>query len=157
MSHKFYAKTKGTKQGDFKGGSQRNTWKGFSECLLVDYTVESPRDPLSGQASGKRRHSALTITKEWDPASPQYWQALVNNEVLTSIELDYVFTTAEGKEDIYYTIKLTNATVSKHHLFTPEQSSGEATYEQEEISFTFQKIELTHKPGNTMASDDWLV
>ena len=34
------------------------------------YTVKSPRDAASGQASGKRMHKPVTITKEWGPSTP---------------------------------------------------------------------------------------
>jgi hypothetical protein len=34
------------------------------------HEVKSPRDSASGQASGKRMHKPITITKEWGPATP---------------------------------------------------------------------------------------
>lgn len=37
----------------------------------VHYTITSPRDAASGQASGKRQHGSITIVKEWGAASPQ--------------------------------------------------------------------------------------
>jgi len=36
----------------------------------AEYSVKSPRDAASGQASGKRMHKPITITKEWGPATP---------------------------------------------------------------------------------------
>lgn len=35
------------------------------------YTITSPRDSASGQATGKRQHGAVTFTKEWGPSTPQ--------------------------------------------------------------------------------------
>ena len=35
------------------------------------YAINSPRDAASGQASGKRMHKPITITKEWGAATPQ--------------------------------------------------------------------------------------
>ncbi len=35
------------------------------------YTIKSPRDSASGQASGKRQHGAVTFIKEWGPSTPQ--------------------------------------------------------------------------------------
>jgi hypothetical protein len=35
------------------------------------YSIKSPRDSASGQASGKRTHKPVTFVKEWGPASPQ--------------------------------------------------------------------------------------
>jgi hypothetical protein len=37
----------------------------------AQYQVTSPRDPASGQASGKRMHKPITIVKEWGAASPE--------------------------------------------------------------------------------------
>ena len=34
-------------------------------------SVQSPRDAATGQASGKRQHKPLTVTKEMDKASPK--------------------------------------------------------------------------------------
>lgn len=34
------------------------------------YTVISPRDSASGQASGKRMHKPITFVKEWGPSTP---------------------------------------------------------------------------------------
>lgn len=36
----------------------------------AEYTVKSPRDAASGQASGKRMHKPIKIVKEWGPAPP---------------------------------------------------------------------------------------
>ena len=37
----------------------------------MTYSVISPRDAASGMASGKRQHSPMTITKEWNRALPE--------------------------------------------------------------------------------------
>jgi len=37
----------------------------------ADFRVTGPRDPVSGQASGKRMHKPFTIVKEWGAATPQ--------------------------------------------------------------------------------------
>ncbi|HJW28383.1 MAG TPA: type VI secretion system tube protein Hcp [Saprospiraceae bacterium] len=33
--------------------------------------IVSPRDPASGQATGKRQHKPVTFVKEWDAATPK--------------------------------------------------------------------------------------
>ena len=35
------------------------------------YSIRSPRDSASGQASGKRMHKPVTFVKEWSAATPQ--------------------------------------------------------------------------------------
>ncbi len=38
----------------------------------VYYTVKSPRDRATGQASGKRMHKPFIIIKEWGPSTPMF-------------------------------------------------------------------------------------
>jgi type VI secretion system secreted protein Hcp len=158
MAYEAYMTIEGVKQGKFKGESIRGPHKDKMGVLGFEYEVVSPRDVASGQASGKRQHKPVKIIKEWGAASPQLFQAVTTNEVLKSVLFEFIRTTPEGKEDIHYTIKLTNATVCGHHKFTDKGAKHEETadtHELEEISFTFQKIELESKWGKTMANDDW--
>jgi hypothetical protein len=39
--------------------------------LAFQYGVKSPCDAATGQASGKRQHQPIVITKAWGTASPQ--------------------------------------------------------------------------------------
>lgn len=41
------------------------------QLQAAHYNVKSPRDSASGMASGKRMHKPITVTKEWDAATPQ--------------------------------------------------------------------------------------
>jgi type VI secretion system secreted protein Hcp len=99
----------------------------------VSHEIISPRDAGSGLPTGKRQHKPLTITMEVGASTPQLLNALVTNEVLTSVVLTV------GAE----TTKLTNAEVSDYQLH-----GGTATF-----SFTYQKIEWT--VGTTSVQDDW--
>jgi type VI secretion system secreted protein Hcp len=158
MAHEAYMTIEGVKQGKFKGESMRKDHKDKVAVLGFEYEVTSPRDVASGQASGKRQHKPVRIIKEWGAASPQLFQAVTSNEVLKSVLFEFIRTTPEGKEDIYYTVKLTNATVCQQRLFSGQDAKHEektATGELEEISFTFQKIDVESKWGKTAASDDW--
>ncbi len=162
MAHEFYVKMKGKKQGDFKGESIRKEWDKWMTGLSFEYSVQAPRDIATGQASGKRQHSPVIFTKEWGASSPLLLQALVTNEILENVEFDFIKTDPSGKEIVYYVIKLTNATVSKLVQSTHRQEEGgakhEAAYdvhELEQVSLTFQKIEVEDKVGKTSALDDW--
>ena len=157
MPYEFYVTIQGKKQGQFKGESQREREKGKIPALRFVYEIKSPRDAATGQASGKRQHSPITITKEWGAASPQLFQALVMNEVLESVLFEFIQTGTEGAEEVYYTIKLTNATIAnlKQYLDQTKQDTGFATHAFEDVSFTFQKIEVAHNIAKTAASDDW--
>lgn len=64
----------GQVQGKFKsdGGPQ---FRDRIPVLRYQYDVVAPRDPSSGQATGKRQHKGVSITKEWSVASTQIFQA----------------------------------------------------------------------------------
>ncbi len=157
MAYEFYVTIEGTKQGKFKGESIRDKHKDKIEGLAFEWKVQSPRDIATGQASGKRQHMPIRITKEWGAASPQIVQALTTNEVLKSVLFEFIRTTADGAEEVHHTIKILNATISEVHPFISMTKHEERTdvHELEEVAFTYQRIEIENKPGKTMATDDW--
>jgi len=132
----------GTKQGVFPGAKG-----GAIAGLRFSYAVTSPRDVATGQARGRRQHSAVVVTKMVGTASPQIFQAMTSNEPLKSVVVDL-----PGAEGIGYTIKLTNASVGEIKQYT-EVLNGRATV-LEDVSFTFQRIEVQDPGTKTMAVDD---
>lgn len=163
MAYEFYVSIEGTKQGKFKGESPRDAHKAKLAGLAYSHEIKSPRDIATGQASGKRQHGPIVFSKEWGASSPQIFQALVTNEVLKSVLFEFFHTTPEGVEEVYHTIKLTNATISNVRYMTGKGESAQSakhgasydTHELEEVSLTYQKIDMESKTGKTMASDDW--
>ena len=162
MGYSFFVTIKGKTQGEFKSESPLK--KGGILGLSFAYELKSPRDPATGQATGKRQHFPIRITKAWGAASPQLFTALTTNEVLTEVKLEFRRTNAGGEEYVYQSIRLTDASVSQIRQFTNEaatagDSSAKRTsandQELEEISFTFHKIEIENKDGKTMGQDDW--
>ncbi len=58
------------KQGK-TGSTKRSTGAGGGPHVLAfEYNVKAPRDVATGQASGKRQHKPITISKEWDANTP---------------------------------------------------------------------------------------
>jgi type VI secretion system secreted protein Hcp len=167
MAYEFYVTIEGTKQGAFKGESPREAHKEKIPGLAYRHEIKSPRDVATGQASGKRQHGPITISKEWGAASPQIMQALVTNEVMKSVLFEFIKTNPEStKEEVYFQIRLTNATISNVRYTTggggDGASAGSAkhlaaydTMELEEVSFTYQAIDMEHCWQHTSASDDW--
>jgi type VI secretion system secreted protein Hcp len=157
MSHAFYVTIQGTTQGTFKGqGVGPN--KGKISGVAFSYGVETPVDEGTGAPSGKRQHKPIIITKEWDAASPQLYQAIVTNETLKSVLCEFVNVNAAGVEQVAFTIELTNAAIVD---FDGSVQFGEKggpvidTRELESISLVFQKITITSVTGDTTTTDDW--
>ena len=112
MAFQAYISIKGKKQGQFKGEGIQNRRKDkWMPVLAFAYAVQSPRDVATGQASGKRQHKPIVITKEWGPASPQLLQALNSQEALSSVEFQFTKRVAAGDELVYHPVKLTNARI----------------------------------------------
>ena len=158
MAYEFYVTVRGAKQGAFKAETVREKHQNKIPGVSFHYSVSSPRDAASGQASGKRTHQPVTFVKEWGAATPQFLQALYTNESLPEVLFEFVRTDANGEEFVYHTVKLVNAAVSEIEQYVAEDEEHEAhdVRELEEISFTFQRIEIESKVGKTMATDDWM-
>jgi type VI secretion system secreted protein Hcp len=164
MAFKAYASFKGEKQGTLKGsGRTKGTnagksvltgaWFGFS------FGVQAPKDSIVGMATGKRRHQPVTIRKEVDAASPQLFAAFASKEPL-ACKID-LFKAGTGRLTPNYTMELSGGVISSIKRVPPAttgqtHSAGGRTFEQEEISFTFQMIDVTWNDGGITMHDDWL-
>ena len=126
------------------------------EALSFSYGVISPRDPATGMATGKRQHKPVRIKKEWSPSSRQIFQALVNNELLKEITMDFFAVDSTGRIVLDHTIRLANAFVtliehsSEVRLPTMQPNNEPAT---EIVEFTFQQIEIIDHRNKTSAID----
>jgi type VI secretion system secreted protein Hcp len=156
MAHQYYVTIKGSQQGVFKSQGS-GPKKGRIPIVYFEFDVVSPRS-ASGSSTGKRQHKPVIFKKLVDAASPQLFESLVTNEIL-SVEFEFNDVGPNGKESVYYTVTLINASVAalKQSVHVGEQ--GGPVVEQrflDEVTLTYQKIEIADIPGKTSASDDWL-
>jgi len=136
------------------------TMQGSEDTILVeavDHLIEIPRDPQTGLPTGKRVHQPLKLTKLYDKGSPKLYQALVTGERLDDVTVKFYRIAPTGKEEHYFTIKLSNAILVDIRNWVP--NCLDKTFEQyqhmEDISFTYQAIEWTWEPDGVMSMDDW--
>ncbi len=108
-------------------------------CRSLRVGQGAPRDVATGQASGRRTHSQVVITKQVDKASPTLMQATVTGRVLDSVVFEFVrvHTDAKGAEQTSTTktTKLTRAMISS------VRQIGGGNVPQEEVTFTAERIE----------------
>ncbi len=104
----------------------------------ISHEIVSPRDPSTGQASGKRTHKPFVITKRFDKSTPLFLQALVTNENLTSVLIGLL--KSDGTQEA--TITLHNAQISDY-----VQHGATVQY-----SFVYQSIEWAD--GGVSVQDD---
>jgi type VI secretion system secreted protein Hcp len=165
MAYEFYVKITGTTQTKIEGECIREGHTDKIAGISYRHEITAPRDINTGRASGARQHGPVIITKEWGAASPQLFQALVTNEELASVEIEFYQTDKKGQAEKYYTVKLIGATVSRITQSTGGglESAGSTktaslhdTLELEEVAFTYSRIEVAHVVAQTSAIDDWL-
>jgi type VI secretion system secreted protein Hcp len=147
----------GTKQGDVKGSVTQKGREGKIAVIAMSHEIVSPRDLASGQASGKRQHGPLVITKEADRATVPLRSMLVSNEVAKEFELQFWRPSTGGPETQYFTIRLTNAVIASIDLQMPNNKHADLAKLEtfEEVAFMYQKIEWTWTDGGLSAVDDW--
>jgi len=118
------------------------------------------REALTGQASGSRQHSSITITKDIDPPSASMFASCIGKE-LHSVKLNFYRPDPKGSGDsqLFYAITLAHAVLTRGaRKILPIRSSGGSGYttrEVEEVQITFKKIEVSNVTGKTMSSDSW--
>jgi type VI secretion system secreted protein Hcp len=153
-----YMKVKSAKQGDIKGGVTQKGRENTILVIAVDHEIVSPRDAGSGQATGKRQHKPLVITKEIDRSSTALRNALINNENLPEVTVQFYTARAAGAagaEVQHFTITLKNARITGIHHVMPNNKDPELTrlnaYEQ--VSFSYDEITWTWTDGGLTATD----
>ncbi len=164
MALDAFVKFEFEKQGWINGGCVRKGREKLCEVIEMSHAVESPRDPASGQATGKRRHKPMRLRYYYDKSVPLMYQALTRNEAGKLITIDCYSPNkvgvigGQGVETLTYQIKLTNAFISsiEHHM--PNNKNAELMKYEHTISveLVYQKIEWTWLvDGTKSAFDDW--
>lgn len=149
MALNAYLKITGSKQGVIKGSTIQKGKEGLIEIIAFEHEIVSPRDAATGQATGRRQHKHLVITKELDKSTTALSQALIQNEVLTSFELKFYTPNkmgaagGQGTQVNHFTIRLKNASVVGIRTIMPNNKNPELSKyaEYEECSFIYEEIE----------------
>jgi type VI secretion system secreted protein Hcp len=123
----------------------------------LDSEIVLPRDPQTGQPTGRRQHKGITVHKIFDKASPDLYAILASGEELSTVSLEFWRTSPSGQEEQYFEIKAERCSIVQIDTYVPncldpkEQHMGH----MEAVTFTYRRIIWTHKIAGTAASDDW--
>lgn len=148
-----YMTVESSKQGVLKGDSPRPGFQDKTEVYSYAYAVNV--------VSGNRQHGPVKVVKRVGPATPQLFQALVNNEILKSVVIDFIETNASGQEFVANTVRLGSARVigidqggaSQETAASAKHSSSVNNPTMETIAFLFETIEIMNHNGKTSAVD----
>jgi type VI secretion system Hcp family effector len=116
--------------------------------LTTATSAAGARSAAGGRAAMRRQNDPVVIVKPMDEASSFFVKAAASGETFTSIRFEFKRTVGSGTE-VYQTVTLTNAMIS-----SVREVNGDGKPAQE-ISFTFQKIEYSHKDGPSAAPASW--
>lgn len=115
--------------------------------------IRALRDAAQGAGGGRRQHQPLTIVKDVGAATPQLAQAACTGEALRSVLFEFVRFAEGAREEVLFTVRLHDATVSGHRLVLPDGEGGRPF--AEELDLTWRRIEWEHRLAKTMAADEW--
>lgn len=161
-----YLSVQGNTQGNITSGaftadSVGNIYvEGHEDEILVqavNHSVGVPTDPQSGQPTGQRRHSPLTVTCALNKATPLVFNAVVSGEKLPTVTLKWYRTSVDGKQEHFFTYILEDAIATNISVNMPHaQNESLSSYTQlVNIVFSYRKITLDHVVSGTSGGDDW--
>jgi len=148
-------------QGAFTADSVGNIYvEGHEDEILVqavNHGVGVPTDPQSGQPTGQRVHSPLTVTCALNKATPLIFNTVVTGEKLLTVVLKWYRTSVDGKQEHFFTYELEDAIATDLSVNMPHsQNESSSNYTQfVDITFSYRKITLDHIQAGTSGSDDW--
>ena len=132
----------GKKQGPLKGECREAGHVDDISVLTWQWGMSAPTAVGTTQATRRRVHEALIVTKHLDSASTKLMNALAVNEELKSVTLS--LRRAGDHKDDFFTIKLETGRVSSLHV-----ESDDSGGVHEVVKFAFQKIAVTYQPQLT--------
>src|SRR5438128_4196068 len=129
--------------------SPRDLAGGSSRMAAVNAGTSARAAGGAGRAAMRRTNDPVVIVKPLDETSSFFVNAGASGETLTSVVFEFKRTVGTTTE-VYQTVTLTNAIVS-----SVREINGNGGRPMQEVSFTFQKIEYSHKDGAAAAPTSW--
>lgn len=133
--------------------------EGWIQVFAFSHEVVSPRDPATGQATGKRQHQPFRCVLAQSKATPLLFAALAKNEKIPKVTINFFKASqTSGVETLYYKIELTNASLSSVRPWMANVKDPTVANfgSQVEIAFVYEKITWTATDGPVTSEDSWL-
>ncbi len=161
-----YISIQGKSQGNLTAGaftadSVGNIYvQGHEDEMLVqafEHLVSVPTDPQSGQPAGQRVHRPFRCTVALNKAVPLLYNALASGEMLPTVTLKWFRTSVEGRQEHFFSTRLTDATVVDIDCQMPHcQDANKSEFTQLiQVALAYRKIEWEHTVAGTSGADDW--
>lgn len=99
-------------------------------------------------------HGPVSFVKPIDKSSPLWGIAITANERL---DIKFVFyrTSSSGAQELYYSVRLSKATVSRINVIYPHAIDHASNQPEEMITLTYQSITWEHHVAGTSGYSIW--
>lgn len=157
MTLRCYVTIVGSHQGDFKGGSKDAGHEGAIEGLAADYALSRGLGTGTGASAsaGRAQHVPFEITMASGPATPQLLQAVVEDEQIKSVTIDFVDSSGQ-RAQVVESIVITNARiVNFQHRLQADPAAAGGGQLLDRVALEFHTAQISSKVGNTTATDTW--
>ncbi len=126
------------------------------EAWAFNFEITLPIDATTGSSRGKRSFGPVTITKKIDKASVKLIDTHLKGSKIRSVVLKF-YKTGITPDQLYYKITLYEVLISKLKQYKNLESPwpGNTNPDLEEVSMTFNKIDIENPRDGSKTSDDW--
>jgi type VI secretion system secreted protein Hcp len=142
---------------DIKGSVTVQAREGSIEVIGFSHGLNLPVDSSSGQITGTRSHSPMSIEKEFDASSPYIYKAVATGQTLQSAELKWYRINDAGQEQVYFIMLLEGVKITGVNpgMANTKLSEMSALNHVESVSIMYERITWHYTDGNIKYSDSW--
>ncbi|WP_431224510.1 Hcp family type VI secretion system effector [Serratia sp. L9] len=154
MANVIYLTLKGKKQGLISAGcsSMDSIGNKGQEGHLDQILIYSLLHSMTREQNVS--HHPAVLTKPIDKSSPLLGVAISNNESLEAL-FEFYRTNASGAQELYFSILLTDATISDISASHPHSITHTGAQPQETVSLKYKSITWSHHIAGTSGYSIW--
>ncbi|HCD1093998.1 TPA: Hcp family type VI secretion system effector [Proteus mirabilis] len=154
MANIIYLSITGNKQGLISRGA--STIDSIGNKYQIGHEDEILIFEFSSNISISQNVSfqPIDIRKPIDKSSQLLAQALTNNEILTC-NFSFYRTSMSGGVELYYKIKLTEASITNLNCFYPNSVTHNDSQPEESLSIRFKSVVWEHVTAGTSSYSIW--
>lgn len=154
MANVIYATVKGKQQGLISAGcSSMDSIGNKGQTGHLDQILINSLNYAMNREQHVSHHPVV-FTKPIDKSSPLLGVAISSNESL-EVLFEFYRTNASGAQELYFTILLTDATISDISGSHPHSSTHSGAQPQETISLKYKSITWNHIIAGTSGYSIW--
>ncbi|WP_145562056.1 Hcp family type VI secretion system effector [Yersinia aldovae] len=154
MANLIYLTLKGKKQGLISAGC--SSLDSIGNKCQTDHVNEILIYSLSHSITREQNssHHPVIIQKPIDKSSPLLGVAISDNEYL-DCAFNFYRTNPNGTLELYYTLQLTDATITELSVFYPHSLTHNESQPQENVAFKYKSIIWNHHAAGTSGYSLW--